>query len=83
MRYDTTIRQWRVLQAIDSSRRGISAKGLAERLNIPLRTVYRDLECLQYAGFPLYADRSGNADYWKLELRLPGNRRADGQRGAL
>jgi predicted DNA-binding transcriptional regulator YafY len=52
------IRQWRLLRAIEGSRLGRTAAQLSNEvadLGSP-RTVYRDLEVLQGAGFPLYQD---------------------------
>jgi predicted DNA-binding transcriptional regulator YafY len=59
------IRQWRLLRAIESSRLGRTATQLHREvadLGSP-RTVYRDLEALQGAGFPLYQDDEGR---WRL-----------------
>jgi predicted DNA-binding transcriptional regulator YafY len=59
------IRQWRLLRAIESSRLGRTATQLhleVADLGSP-RTVYRDLEALQGAGFPLYQDDDGR---WRL-----------------
>ncbi|MFV2073046.1 MAG: helix-turn-helix transcriptional regulator [Thermoanaerobaculales bacterium] len=59
------IRQWRLLRAIEASRHGRSAAQLhreVAELGSP-RTVYRDLEALQGAGFPLYQDDDGR---WRL-----------------
>jgi len=55
------IRQWRLLRAIEASRHGRSARQLHEEvadLGSP-RTVCRDLETLQGAGFPLYQGDHG------------------------
>ena len=43
------------------NRKRISAKDLAERFEVSLRTVYRDMETIQYAGIPVvsYAGASG------------------------
>ena len=46
-------RQWKIIQTLISSRMGKSATDLAEGLECGWRTVYRDLEALQAAGFPL------------------------------
>jgi predicted DNA-binding transcriptional regulator YafY len=40
-----------------TSRTGKSAADLAEEMEANPRTVYRDLEALQVAGFPIYTDR--------------------------
>ena len=59
------IRQWRILRAIESSRHGRTAGYLYETVAElgSLRTVYRDLEALQGAGFPLYQNEDGR---WRL-----------------
>ncbi|MCF8129403.1 MAG: HTH domain-containing protein [Deltaproteobacteria bacterium] len=52
-------RQWKIIQTLITSRRGKSAAELAEELECRPRTVYRDLEPLQVAGFPIYVDLDG------------------------
>ncbi len=49
------IRQWKALRILESSRLGYTVAQLHEEMdeNISLRTLYRDLEQLQEAGFPL------------------------------
>ena len=59
------IRQWQLLRTIEASRRGLTAVELHEEvadLGSP-RTVYRDLEVLQAAGFPLYQEQQGR---WRI-----------------
>ena len=51
-RGDQLGRQWRIIQTLISSRRGRSAAELAEEVECKPRTLYRDLEALQVAGFP-------------------------------
>lgn len=57
-------RQWRVLRLIEASQAGLSVAEITEETGISLRTVYRDLEALQEAGFPLYSERVGQAQKW-------------------
>ena len=52
-RGDQLARQWKIIQSLISSRLGKSVSDLAEDLDCHTRTVYRDLEALQVAGFPL------------------------------
>lgn len=47
-------RQWRILQRLTASPQGLSAAELADDMGCHKRTVYRDLDALQQAGFPLY-----------------------------
>ncbi len=66
MRGTQLARQWKILRIIESRKRGITGGQLAKELEIPLRTVYRDFEAIQEAGFPIYTERVGKTSYWKL-----------------
>lgn len=59
------IRQWRILRALESSRYGRTAAELHDEVAElgSVRTVYRDLQALEAAGFPLYQDDGGR---WRL-----------------
>ena len=57
MRGDQLARQWRVIRAIESSPNGLTVAEIAKREETGLRTISRDLEALQTAGFPLYPER--------------------------
>ena len=59
-RGDQLARQWRIIQILISSRMGKSAADLAGELEYGVRTIYRDLEALQVAGFPLYNEKVGS-----------------------
>lgn len=52
------VRQWKILRALEGSRMGLSAKQMTDAIDeeCSQRTVYRDLEQLQAAGFPLFED---------------------------
>jgi len=65
-RGDQLGRQWRIIQTLISSRRGKSAAELAEGLECHPRTIYRDLEALQVAGFPIYTERVEGKNLWSL-----------------
>ena len=56
MRNAEVIRQWKILKRIEKSRY-VTASDLAEEHGVALRTIRRDIEALQEAGFPLYDDR--------------------------
>ena len=65
-RGDQLARQWKIFQMLISSRRGKSVTDLAENLDCHKRTVYRDLEALQIAGFPLYDEKVNGKNLWCL-----------------
>lgn len=53
------IRQWTILREIESARgAGATIDDLASRCGVTTRTIRRDLQALEEAGFPLYDDRS-------------------------
>src|SRR5581483_8559977 len=53
-------RQWTILRAIEESRgAGLTIDELAQQCHVTTRTIRRDLQALEEAGFPLYDDRSG------------------------
>jgi len=65
-RGDQLGRQWQIIQTLISSKRGKSAAELAQDLECHPRTIYRDLEALQVAGFPIYTDRVAGKNLWSL-----------------
>jgi predicted DNA-binding transcriptional regulator YafY len=65
-RSDQLGRQWKIIQTMLASRTGISVSDLAQDMGCHPRTVYRDLEALQAAGFPFYNEQSGKTSRWSL-----------------
>ncbi len=65
-RGDQMGRQWKVIQILVSSKMGKSAAELARELECHPRTLYRDLEALQVAGFPIYTERVDGKNLWSL-----------------
>ena len=65
-RGDQLARQWRIIQTLISARHGKSVSDLAQDLSCHTRTVYRDLEALQAAGFPVYTDKVEGKSLWSL-----------------
>jgi len=61
------IRQWTLLQQV-ATRRDWTVSKLATHLNVSTRTIRRDLNALETAGFPLYSDGDGEK-YWRLDAR--------------
>jgi predicted DNA-binding transcriptional regulator YafY len=68
-RNDQVIRQWSILRRLESSR-GASLQELADSLpddfRKHLRTIRRDLEALEAAGYPVLTERSSGQTRWKL-----------------
>jgi predicted DNA-binding transcriptional regulator YafY len=64
MRGDQLARQWRVIRAIEASPSGLTVAEIAKREETGIRTIYRDLEALQAAGFPLYTEKVERASRW-------------------
>ena len=61
MRGDQLARQWRILRQLEVSRNGLTANDIAEEGGVSLRTAYRDMDDLQYAGFPIFSEKEGKA----------------------
>ncbi|HJO38570.1 MAG: transcriptional regulator [Vicinamibacterales bacterium] len=68
MRNAEVIRQWSVLRELEASRRG-TIDGLAQKMAVTTRTIRRDLEALQTAGFPIYDEQVDGKRFWKLDTR--------------
>ncbi len=66
MRGEQLARQWKILRLMESRKRGISVAEISSDLEVPVRTVYRDLEAIQEAGFPLLTDKIDKKSYWQL-----------------
>lgn len=62
------IRQWSILKELEASRR-VTIDDLAERTGVTTRTIRRDLEALQTAGFPLFDETHDGKKYWTLEQK--------------
>jgi predicted DNA-binding transcriptional regulator YafY len=68
LRNQEVIRQWSILRDLEASRRA-TIDELAERTGVSTRTIRRDLEALQAAGFPLFDEVHDNRRYWTLEQK--------------
>jgi predicted DNA-binding transcriptional regulator YafY len=62
------IRQWKILKTIEAGRY-TTTQALADQQDVTERTIRRDIEALQEAGFPLYDDRENGRKVWRL---VPG-----------
>ena len=65
MRNAEVIRQWKILKRIEAGRY-TSTADLADEHAVTERTIRRDIEALQEAGFPLYDDRTDGRKVWRL-----------------
>ena len=55
------VRQWTILREIERARNaGVTIDDLASLSGVTTRTIRRDLQALEEAGFPLFDDRSGD-----------------------
>ena len=52
------IRQWTILREIERARTGVTIGDLASLCAVTTRTIRRDLQALEEAGFPLFDDKS-------------------------
>ncbi len=62
------IRQWTILRELESSRR-LTIDEMAEKTGVTTRTIRRDLEALQFVGFPIYDELYDGKSYWMLEQK--------------
>ena len=68
MRNAEVIRQWKILKTVEAARH-TTTQALADQLGVTERTIRRDIEALQEAGFPLYDEREEGRKIWRL---VPG-----------
>jgi predicted DNA-binding transcriptional regulator YafY len=70
MRNAEVIRQWQVLREIETRRTGVTIHELAKVANVTTRTIRRDLQALQEAGFAIYDEGEENeTKRWRLETQ--------------
>src|SRR6187402_884693 len=68
MRNAEVIRQWQVLREIESRRVGVTIHELAGVVHVSTRTIRRDLQALQEAGFAVYDEGETNdTKRWRLD----------------
>jgi predicted DNA-binding transcriptional regulator YafY len=65
-RGDQLARQWRIIQTLVTSKHGKTVGDLVKEEDCHPRTIYRDLEALQEAGFPIYSDRVDGKGVWSV-----------------
>jgi predicted DNA-binding transcriptional regulator YafY len=68
MRNAEVIRQWQVLREIETRRGGVTIQQLSALANVSTRTIRRDLQALQEAGFAVYDEGEENeTKRWRLD----------------
>jgi proteasome accessory factor B len=68
MRNAEVIRQWQVLREIESHRTGVTIHELARETGVSTRTIRRDLQALQEAGFAVFDEGEANqTKRWRLD----------------
>ena len=66
MRGEQLARQWQLLQRLARSRAGLGLDHLAAELECTKRTVYRDLDALMLAGFPVVSEKRDRRVYYRF-----------------
>ncbi len=70
MRNAEVIRQWQILRAIESARTGVTIYDLSEQAGVTTRTIRRDLQALQEAGFAIYDEgEEHDTKRWRLDAQ--------------
>jgi len=70
MRNAEVIRQWQILREIESQRAGVTIHGLARLVQVSTRTIRRDLQALQEAGFAIYDEGDEHeTKRWRLDTQ--------------
>jgi predicted DNA-binding transcriptional regulator YafY len=68
MRNAEVIRQWQILREVESRRTGVTIHELAKKVHVSTRTIRRDLQALQEAGFAVYDEGEENeTKRWRLD----------------
>jgi predicted DNA-binding transcriptional regulator YafY len=66
LRGDQLARQWQLIQRLARSRYGVGLEELVDDLGVVRRTVYRDLDALMYAGFPVVSEKRDNRVFYRF-----------------
>jgi len=66
VRGDQLARQWQLVQRLARSRTGAHVDELAELVDCTRRTVYRDLDALGFAGFPVTSERRDGRTFYRF-----------------
>ena len=61
MRNAEVIRQWQILREIETRRAGVTIHELSRQTRVSTRTIRRDLQALQEAGFSIFDEGEENS----------------------
>jgi predicted DNA-binding transcriptional regulator YafY len=68
MRNHSLIRQWQLLKLL--AKKPATPKELASHFTESLRTIYRDIEALKSAGFPIKTSRVEAGSFYYMDVSL-------------
>jgi len=66
VRGEQLARQWQLIQRLAKSRAGVALDALADDLAVVRRTVYRDLDALMLAGFPVVSEKRDGRVFYRF-----------------
>ncbi|HEY8122797.1 MAG TPA: WYL domain-containing protein [Myxococcota bacterium] len=66
MRGEQLSRQWKLIQLLAKAHYGVVADSLADELECNRRTIYRDLDALMFAGFPITSERRAGRVFYRV-----------------
>ena len=66
VRGNQVTRQWRLVRSLSATTRGRSIPDLQRELEVTSRTVRRDLQALEHAGFPLISETRRGEVLWRF-----------------
>jgi predicted DNA-binding transcriptional regulator YafY len=70
LRNAEVIRQWQILREVESRRAGVTIHELAKLVKVSTRTIRRDLQALQEAGFAVFDEGEENeTKRWRLDAQ--------------
>src|SRR5690348_17377106 len=70
MRNAEVIRQWQILREIEARRAGVTIHELARQVKVSTRTIRRDLQALQEAGFAVFDEgEEHETKRWRLNAQ--------------
>jgi predicted DNA-binding transcriptional regulator YafY len=69
-RHREVVRQWKLLKHLDELHYGKPLPELAADFEVNPRTIRRDMEALQWAGFPVHSQKVDGVVRWKLDKAM-------------